>query len=99
MAASTVFLAGLFYVPVTLIRLIALIRRKNPGCRQFYISLELPRFRLPRALFASFRLVVSFHGDDVKPLTNARDSTNGYVRQFWVAADAITRIPDIYLAN
>jgi glycosyltransferase involved in cell wall biosynthesis len=62
------FLAGLIYFPLTLARLVLLIRRERPDVVNLHFVGAPAVFVLLGRRFARFRLVVSTHGDDVEGL-------------------------------
>lgn len=62
------FLAGLFYFPLTLARLVMLVRRERPDVVNLHFVGAPSLFVLLARRCARFRLVVSTHGDDVEGL-------------------------------
>ena len=62
------FLAGLVYFPLTLARLVSLIRRAGPDVVNLHFVGAPAVFVLLARWFARFRQVVSTHGDDVEGL-------------------------------
>lgn len=62
------FLGGLFYLPLTLGRIIFLLRRERPDVVNLHFVGAPALFVLLARRFVRFRLVVSLHGDDVEGL-------------------------------
>src|SRR5215510_10728906 len=58
------FLAGCFYFPVTLMRLVLLLHRERPDVVNFHFIGAPALFVLLARWFRRLRLVVSLHGDD-----------------------------------
>ena len=63
------FLAGLFYFPVSLAALVLHIRREKPDIVNFHFLGAPAVFLLVAQRLLRFRLLVSLHGDDVEGLT------------------------------
>jgi glycogen(starch) synthase len=79
------FLAGWFCFPLTLIRLVALLRRTKPDIVNLHFVGAPALFVLLARWFLSFRLVVSLHGDDIEGLGRG----NGFDR--WVFHSILRR--------
>jgi glycogen(starch) synthase len=62
------FLAALFYFPLTLARLLLLLRRERPDVVNLHFVGAPALFVLIARWFLRFRLIVSTHGDDVEGL-------------------------------
>jgi glycosyltransferase involved in cell wall biosynthesis len=62
------FLAGLLYLPLTLARLIFLLRQERPDVVNLHFVGAPALFVLIARSLMAFRLVVSLHGDDVEGL-------------------------------
>jgi glycogen(starch) synthase len=62
------FLAGFLYLPLTLMRLVFLLRGERPDVVNLHFVGAPAMFVLIARWFARFRLVVSTHGDDVEGL-------------------------------
>jgi len=60
------FLAGILYLPLTLAHLVFWLRRERPDVVNLHFVGSPALFVLLACWFASFRLVVSVHGDDVQ---------------------------------
>jgi glycosyltransferase involved in cell wall biosynthesis len=63
------FLAGFLYFPLTLMRLVLLLRRERPDVVNLHFVGAPALFLLLARWLISFRLVVSLHGDDVEGLS------------------------------
>ena len=84
------FLAGFFYMPSTLARLLRHLRRERPDVVNLHF-VGAPAFfvRLARS-FIKFRLVVSVHGDDVEGLSSQPAFDRWLFRSLLRKADRIT---------
>ena len=84
------FLAGLFYFPLTLARLIFNLRRERPDVVNLHFVGGQAFFLLLARWFTSFRLIVSVHGDDVEGLSQRRDFDRWVFRALLRRADIVT---------
>jgi len=84
------FLAGLFYFPLTLCRLIARIRRTNPDVVNLHFVRVPTLFVLIAHCLRPFRLVVSFHGDDVEGFSQRTAFDKWVCKAILRRADAVT---------
>jgi len=84
------FLAGLFYFPLTLVRLIFNLRRERPDVVNLHFVGGQAFFLLLARWFTSFRLIVSVHGDDVEGLSQRRDFDRWVFRALLRRADIVT---------
>lgn len=84
------FLAGLFYFPVTLFRLISLLRRERPDVVNLhFVGVPAP-FLLAAHALKPFKYVVSLHGDDVQGLSRGTAFDRWVFRQTLRRANAVT---------
>jgi glycogen(starch) synthase len=84
------FLAGVLYFPLTLARLVFLLRHERPDAVSLHFVGEPALFVLLARRFASFRLVVSLHGDDVEGLIRRRNFDRWLFRALLRDADMVT---------
>lgn len=79
------FLAGFLFFPLTLIRLVSLLRRSRPDVVNLHFVGAPALFVLLARWLLSFRLIVSLHGDDVEGLGDRK----GFDR--WVFGSILRR--------
>lgn len=84
------FLAGLFYFPVTLFRLISLLRRERPDVVNLHFVGAPASFLLAAHALKPFKYVVSLHGDDVQGLSRGTAFDRWVFRQTLRRANAVT---------
>lgn len=84
------FLAGLLYLPLTLARLVFLLRRERPDVVNLHFVGAPGLFVLLARWFRSFRLVVSVHGNDVEGLPGRGRFDHWVFRSLLRRADAVT---------
>ena len=84
------FLAGLFYLPTTLWRLLVHLRRTNPDVVNLHFVRSPTLFVLLAHCLRPFRLVVSFHGDDVEGFSERSGIDKWICRTILRRADAVT---------
>lgn len=84
------FIAGLFYFPVTLLRLIAQIKAGKPNVVNLHFVGAPSLFVLMARWVVNFRLVVSLHGDDVEGLERRTRFDRWLFRAVLRRADAVT---------
>lgn len=87
---ADLFLAGWFYFPLTLIRLIALLRRTDTPVVNLHFVGAPALFVLVAGWLISFRLVVSLHGDDVEGLRDRTAFDRWVFRSILRRADMVT---------
>lgn len=87
---ADLFLAGLWYAPVTMLRLLDAIRRFKPDAVNLHFVGAPAFFVLVAHWFLKFRLVVSLHGDDVQGLTRRGKFDRWVFHQLVTRADALT---------
>ena len=84
------FLAGLFYAPMTLLRLLQLLVRFKPDVVNLhFVGAPAPFVWLTQRLL-HFRLVVSLHGDDVEGLARRAPFDRWVFRHLLESAFAVT---------
>jgi len=84
------FLAGLFYFPSTLTRIILLLLRERPDVVNLHFAGAPSLFVLIARLLVTFRLVVSLHGDDVEGLPRRSSFDRVVFRTLLRKADVVT---------
>ena len=84
------FLAGLLYFPLTLARLVLLLRRERPDTVNLHFVGAPALFVLLARWFIRFRLIVSLHGDDVEGLARRRRLDLAVFRSILRQADVVT---------
>jgi glycosyltransferase involved in cell wall biosynthesis len=84
------FLAGLLYLPLTLARLMILLRLERPDVINLHFVGAPALFVLLARWFVPFRLVVSVHGDDVEGLPQRERFDRWIFRGLLLRADAVT---------
>lgn len=92
------FLAGLFYFPTTLARMILLLRRNRPDVVNLHFAGAPSLFLIFARLLLTFRLVVSLHGDDVEGLPERSSFERVVFRALLRNADVVTACSQ-YLLN
>ncbi len=92
------FLASLFYFPLTLVAVLRLIKREQPAIINLHFLGAPAPFLLIAGLFYKFRFVVSLHGDDVEGLSRGTWFDNFIFRVTLRRADAVTAC-SAYLLN
>jgi glycosyltransferase involved in cell wall biosynthesis len=92
------FLAGLFYFPTTLARMILLLRRGRPDVVNLHFAGAPSLFVLFARWLLRFRLVVSLHGDDVEGLPGRSSFERSILRGLLRKADVVTACSE-YLLN
>ncbi len=83
-------LAGIFYLPLTLIRLIFRLQRECPDVVNLHFAGSAGVFLLLARKILSFRLVVSLHGDDVEGLSLRSGFDRWMVGALLRSADQVT---------
>jgi glycogen synthase len=84
------FLAGFLYLPLTLTRLISLLRHERPDVVNLHFVGAPAFFVLLARWFKTFRLVVSLHGDDVEGLTQRGRFDRWVFRSLLRRAEVVT---------
>ena len=84
------FFAGLFYFPLTLLRLILALRTERPDAVNLHFVGGQAFFVLLARRLTSFRLIVSVHGDDVEGLSQRRAFDRWVFRALLRRADIVT---------
>jgi glycosyltransferase involved in cell wall biosynthesis len=84
------FLAGLFYFPLTFFRLLARIHRTKPDVVNLHFVRAPTLFVLIAHCLRPFRLVVSFHGDDVEGFSQRTAFDKWVCKAILRRADAVT---------
>jgi len=84
------FLAGLIYFPLTLVRLVRLVLRERPDVVNLHFVGAPAVFVLLTRWFGRFRLVVSAHGDDVEGLSGRAFLDRRVFRSLLRRAEVVT---------
>lgn len=84
------FLAGLFFFPLTLTRVLWRMMREKPAVVNLHFVGAPALFLLMARALISFRFIVSLHGDDVEGLSRRTSFERWIVRATLRRADAVT---------
>jgi len=84
------FLAGILYFPLTLMRLVFLLRKERPDVVNLHFVGAPTLFVLLARRFAVFRTVVSLHGDDVEGLSQRGRLDRRVFRSLLRRAEVVT---------
>jgi glycogen synthase len=84
------FLAGLLYLPLTLLKLGLRIRKSRPDVVNLQFIGAPALFVLLARWLVAFRLVVSLHGDDVEGLTSRYVFDRWLFRRLAISASSVT---------
>ena len=84
------FLAGFLYLPLTLARMILLLRRERPDVVNLHFAGAPALFVLLARAIIAFRLVVSLHGHDVEGLSERSSFEQAVFRALLRRADVVT---------
>jgi len=84
------FVAGFLYLPLTLTRLIFLLRRERPDVVNLHFVGAPALFVFLARWFVTFRLVVSLHGDDVEGLSERGRFDRWVFRSLLRRAEGVT---------
>lgn len=92
------FLAAIIFLPLTLARLLLLLRRERPDVVNLHFAGAPSVFLLIARMLLGFRLVVSLHGDDVEGLPGRSSFKRSVFRALLRKADVVTACSH-YLLN
>ena len=93
------FLAGFLYLPLTLARMILLLRRERPDVVNLHFAGAPSLFVLLARAIIAFRLVVSLHGHDVEGLSERSSFEQAVFRALLRRADVVTACSQYLLAE
>jgi glycogen synthase len=84
------FLAGIFYFPTNLLRLVRMIRRERPDVVNLHFLGGPAPFLLLARILLRFKYIISLHGDDVEGLARGSWFDRWVFRTSLRRADAVT---------